>query len=55
MANAGVVGMAEVIVPNSVTPGGFRGSITMWSLVWVGAAIIFLLFVNLAMIGRMTR
>lgn len=54
MANAGVVGMAEVVVPNSANPGS-RNSVTIWSLVWVGLAVFFLLFVNLAMIGRMGR
>jgi len=56
MANAGVVGMAEVIVPNSTTSGNkLAGSAAMWSFVWVGLAALFLVFVNLAMIGRAGR
>lgn len=54
MANAGVVGMAEVVVPNSsTTPNKMSaGSPAFWSFVWVGISILFLMFVNLAMIGR---
>lgn len=56
MANAGVVGMAEVVVPNSTaTPGRLGGSVAMWSYLWVGLAVLFLVFVNLAMIGRAGR
>lgn len=56
MASAGVVGMAEVIVPNSSTSGGsMRGSPAMWSMVWVGASILFLVFIHLALVGRAAR
>jgi hypothetical protein len=56
MANAGVVGMAEVIVPNSTTSGGsLKGSPAMWSMVWVGVSILFLVFIHLAMVGRAGR
>jgi hypothetical protein len=56
MANAGVVGMAEVIVPNSTTSGGgMRGTPAMWSMVWVGVSVLFLVFIHLAMVGRAGR
>lgn len=56
MANAGVVGMAEVIVPNSTTSsGGLKGSPAMWSFVWVGVSIFILMFIHLAMAGRAGR
>lgn len=56
MANAGVVGMAEVVTPNStVSQNRLAGSVAMWSFIWVGAAVLFLVFVNLAMIGRAGR
>lgn len=56
MANAGVVGMAEVVTPNSVNTGGkFGGSVAMWSFIWVGLSALFLVFINLAMIGRAAR
>jgi hypothetical protein len=56
MANAGVVGMSEVIVPNSSTTGrGLNGTPAMWSLVWVGLSILFLVFMHLALVGRASR
>lgn len=56
MANAGVVGMAEVVTPNSsVSNPTFTGSVAMWSYVWVGAAALFLLFVHLGLTGRAAR
>lgn len=56
MASAGVVGMADVIVPNSSTSGGgMSGSPAMWSFVWVGASILFLFFIHLALVGRAAR
>lgn len=56
MASAGVVGMAEVVTPNStVSNNSLSGSPAMWSFIWVAAAALFLLFVNLAMIGRAGR
>lgn len=54
MANAGVVGMAEVVVPNSsATPNRLSpGTPALWSFVWVGVSILFLMFINMAMLGR---
>lgn len=56
MASAGVVGMAEVVTPNSnVTGSSLSGSPAMWSFVWVGAAALFLIMVHLALVGRSMR
>jgi len=56
MANSGVVGMAEVVQPNSTVSGNkLAGSVAMWSFVWVGIAVLILVFINLAMIGRAGR
>jgi hypothetical protein len=56
MASAGVVGMSEVVTPNSVTSNnGINGTPAMWAFVWVGAAALFLLMINMAMIGRASR
>ena len=52
MASAGVVGMAEVVVPNSGSSGKGLGTNVMWSYVWVGAAVLFLMFCHMAMLGR---
>lgn len=53
MASAGVVGMAEVVTPNSsVSNPGFAGSPAMWSFIWVGAAAFFLVFIHMAVAGR---
>lgn len=52
MASAGVVGMAEVVVPNSGTSAKTLGTNVMWSYVWVGAAVLFLMFVHVSMMGR---
>lgn len=56
MANAGVVGMAEVVTPNSTT-GKTAGKmdVTTWSFVWAGAAALFLLFCHMALVGRAAR
>jgi hypothetical protein len=56
MASAGVVGMSEVIVPNSA-PGrsGLAGSPAMWSFVWVGFAAFVLVTLHLAIMGRAAR
>jgi hypothetical protein len=56
MANAGVVGMAEVIVPSSA-PASSRlsGSPAMWSFVWVGFAALILVTMHLAIAGRSAR
>jgi len=56
MAAAGVVGMAEVIQPNSVsTPGGWSGTPAMWSMIWVALSVLILVFLHLALIGRAAR
>lgn len=56
MASAGVVGMAEVITPNSsVSSTRLVGSVAMWSFIWVGISIFFLLFIHLAIVGRGRR
>lgn len=56
MANAGVVGMSEVIVPNSTTSSNsLQGSTAMWSFVWVGVSVLILMFIHLAMAGRAGR
>lgn len=56
MASAGVVGMAEVIQPNAVSTGrGMNGTPAMWSMVWVGVSVLFLVFIHLALIGRAAR
>lgn len=52
MASAGVVGMAEVVTPNStVSNSKLAGSPAMWSFVWVGAAALFLLFIHMSVRG----
>lgn len=57
MANAGVVGMSEVVQPNSSSAGrgALRGTPAMWSMIWVAVAIFILVFLHLAMIGRAAR
>jgi hypothetical protein len=56
MASAGVVGMAEVIVPNSSSTGrGLNGTPAMWSMVWVGVSILILTMLHLALMGRAAR
>lgn len=53
MAPVGVVGMSEVVVPNSA--GGksrFLGTPAMWSFIWVAVAVAFLFMVHLALLGR---
>jgi hypothetical protein len=57
MASAGVVGMADVIVPNSNINGGgsLNGTPAMWSFIWVGVSILFLTFIHMALIGRASR
>lgn len=54
MANAGVVGMAEVVVPSSAPAGRnwVSGGPAMWSFVWVGLAALILVTLHLAIIGR---
>ncbi len=56
MASAGVVGMAEVVTPNSsVNPQGTASQVATWSFVWAGMAALFLVFIHLALIGRGQR
>lgn len=57
MASAGVVGMAEVVTPNSAPNGGRFGSNSpaMWTFVWVGASVLILVFLHLAIAGRAGR
>lgn len=52
MATAGVVGMAEVVTPTSTSRSALSGSVAMWSFIWVGAAAAFLVFINMALMGR---
>lgn len=52
MPSAGVVGMAEVVSPNSTSQAGLAGSVAMWSFVWVGLAALFLMFVHVSLAGR---
>lgn len=53
MANAGVVGMSEVVVPTSVpTSGSLGNSPAMWAFVWVGFAAFILVTLHLAIAGR---
>jgi len=51
-ASPGVVGMSEVVQPNSGSAAVGMGTNVMWSYVWVGAAALFLLFCHVAMMGR---
>jgi len=56
MANAGVVGMAEVISPTSAPAStGLAGTPAMWAFVWVGFAFLVLMFLHLAIAGRAGR
>lgn len=56
MASGGVVGMSEVIQPSStISTNSLAGTVAMWSFVWVGIAVLFLVMINLAMIGRAGR
>jgi hypothetical protein len=53
MANAGVVGMAEVITPTSAPAlTGLNGTPAMWSFIWVGVSVFILVTIHLAMVGR---
>lgn len=53
MAPQGVVGMSEVIVPNSTAgQSRFLGTPAMWSFIWVGVAVVFLFMIHLALLGR---
>jgi hypothetical protein len=54
MANAGVVGMAEVVVPSSAPGGrgGLNGGPATWSFIWVGFAALILVTMHLALVGR---
>lgn len=56
MANAGVVGGAEIFMPNSAPANsGLSGTPAMWAFVWVGVAALVLIFLHLAISGRSAR
>lgn len=56
MASAGVVGMSEVVVPNSApSSGSLAGTPAMWAFVWVGFATLILVTLHLAIAGRAAR
>lgn len=57
MASAGVVGMAEVVTPNSSPSGRHVNMATpaLWSFVWVGFAAFVLIVLHLAIVGRASR
>jgi hypothetical protein len=55
MASAGVVGMAEVVQPNSAVTATNASMIATWSFVWAGFAALFLVFIHLALMGRSGR
>jgi hypothetical protein len=53
MAPKGVVGMSQVVVPNSTTgQSRFLGTPAMWSFVWVAAAVLLLFMIHVALLGR---
>jgi len=55
MAPVGVVGMSEVIVPNSASGPTSKlswGTPAMWSFIWVAVALAFLFMIHLALLGR---
>lgn len=52
MPQPGVVGMSEVVQPSSTLSAGFKGKPFMWSMIWVAASVLFLVFIHLAMMGR---
>lgn len=57
MAGPGVVGMAEVVVPNANPVGNTMNATNpaFWSFAWVGIAVLVLLMLHLALIGRAAR
>lgn len=55
MASAGVVGMAEVVTPTSAPRQSLSGSPAMWAFAWTAAAALFLVMINMALIGRGSR
>jgi hypothetical protein len=56
MAQAGVVGAAEVFTPTSSPAStGLSGTPAMWAFVWVGFAALVLMFLHLAIAGRAGR
>jgi len=56
MANAGVVGGAEIFMPsNAPASTGLSGTPAMWAFVWAGFAALVLLFLHLAIAGRAAR
>lgn len=55
-ASPGVVGMSEVLQPNSTVSSGMSmGQPAMWSMIWVAAAFLFLVFIHLALMGLRGR
>jgi len=52
MASAGVVGMAEIVQPNSSMGRTSAIPVSTWSFIWVGIALFILVFLHLAMMGR---
>lgn len=57
MASAGVVNMAEVLQPSSnpTGPSMLKGTPAMWSMIWVAAAFLFLVWIHLALMGLRGR
>ena len=55
MAQAGVIGMSEVLTPSSSPGTGVSGTPAMWAFVWVGFAALVLIFLHLAIAGRAGR
>jgi branched-subunit amino acid permease len=56
MANAGVVGAAELITPQSAPANtGLNGTPAMWAFIWVGFALLVLVVLHLAITGRASR
>lgn len=55
-AAPGVVGMAEVLQPSSAPAGrGWGGQPAMWSMIWVAASVVFLVFIHMALMGLRGR
>lgn len=53
MPPVGVVGMSEVVVPNSSTgKSKFFGTPAMWSFIWVAASLFLLFMIHVALLGR---
>lgn len=57
-AAPGVVGMSEVLQPSGNPTGASgwsMGQPAVWSMVWVAASVLFLLFIHLALMGLRGR